>query len=77
MKSSVSARPWLCTGNIRAPDCFASVPANINGLAVSAIMLAGKFRTYATFWPSLLSAVRIVMVPMSFFEVSLLINPSL
>jgi hypothetical protein len=50
--------------------------ANINGLAVSAIMLAGKFRTYAAFWPCLLNVVRTAMVLMSFFEVSLSINPS-
>lgn len=43
----------------------------------SAIMLAGKFRTYAAFWPCLLSTVRIAMVPMSFFAASLSINPSL
>lgn len=47
-----------------APGCFASVPANINGLAVSAIMLAGKFRTYVAFWPCLLNVVRTAMVPM-------------
>ena len=51
--------------------------ANINGQAVSAIMLVARWKTYAAFWPSLLSAVRTAMVPMSFFEVSLLINPSL
>lgn len=77
MKIISKRQPWLCTGNILAPDCFASVPANINGLAVSAIMLAGKFRTYAAFWPYLLNVVRTAMVPMSFFEVSLSINLSL
>lgn len=35
-----------------------------NGQAVSAIMLAGKFRTYAAFWPYSLNAVRTAMVPM-------------
>lgn len=32
--------PWLCTGNILAHGCFASVRENINGQAVSAILLA-------------------------------------
>ena len=55
---------------------FRFCTSKYNGQAVYAIMLARKFRTYAAFWSSLLSAVRIAMVPMSFFIVSLSINPS-
>lgn len=43
----------------------------------SGIMLAARWRTYAAFWPCLLNVVRTAMVPMSFFEASLSINPSL
>lgn len=64
MKIISKRRQWPCTDSIQAPGCFASVPANINGLAVSAIMLAGKFRTYVAFWPCLLNVVRTAMVPM-------------
>ena len=73
----VSAVPCSVPANIRSPCFNFCTGQNINGLAVCSPLYAGrKFRTYATFWLSLLlSAVRIVMVPMSFFEVSLLINP--
>jgi len=40
-------------------------------------VLAARWRTYAAFWPCLLNVVRTAMVPMSFFEALLSINPLL
>lgn len=73
----IISKRQACTSNILAPDCFASVRANINGQVVSANMLAAKWRIYAAFWSYLLNVVRTAMAPMSFFEALLLINPSL
>lgn len=50
MKIISKRQPWRFTVSIRRPGYFASVSANINGLEVYAIMLAGRWRTYAAFW---------------------------
>lgn len=42
MKIISKCQAMTLTGNIMAPSCLASVRVNINGQAVSAIMLAAR-----------------------------------